>query len=48
MQPCSICLISITQIEWTTEDESLGVAEGAIGAVFVTHESENPRNEKTD
>ena len=32
--------------KWTTEDESLGVAEGAIGAVFVTHESENPRNEK--
>lgn len=32
--------------KWTTENESLGIAEGAIGAVFVTHDSENPRNEK--
>lgn len=31
---------------WTTENESLGIAEGTIGAVYVTHESPNPRNEK--
>lgn len=31
---------------WNTEDESLGIAEGAIGAVFVTHDSENPRSER--
>lgn len=32
--------------KWTTDNESLGVAEGAIGAVFVTHDSETPRSEK--
>lgn len=32
--------------KWTTENESLGIAEGAIGAVFVTHDTKNPRNEK--
>ena len=32
--------------KWTTDNESLGIAEGAIGAVFVTHDTKNPRNEK--
>lgn len=32
--------------EWTTDNESLGTAEGTIGAVFVTHESENPRSDR--
>ena len=32
--------------KWTTENESLGIAEGAIGAVYVTPDSENPRCEK--
>lgn len=32
--------------KWSTDNESLGVAEGAIGAVFVTHDSETPRSEK--
>jgi len=32
--------------EWTTENEVWGVAEGTIGAIHVTHETENPRNER--
>ncbi len=32
--------------KWTTDNESLGIAEGAIGAVFVTHDTKNPRSEK--
>lgn len=32
--------------KWTTENESLGTAEGTIGAVFVTHETENPRSDR--
>lgn len=32
--------------KWTAENESLGTAEGTIGAVFVTHETENPRSSK--
>lgn len=32
--------------EWTTENEEWGLAEGTIGAVHVTHESENPRSDK--
>lgn len=32
--------------EWSTDNESLGIEEGAIGAVFVTHDSENPRSDK--
>ena len=31
---------------WNTENESLGIAEGAIGAVHVTHETENPRSDR--
>ena len=31
---------------WNTDNESLGAKEGTIGAVFVTQESENPRNER--
>ncbi len=29
---------------WTTDDETYGVKEGAIGAVYVTADSETPRN----
>ncbi len=32
--------------DWNTENETLGIAEGAIGAVYVTHESENPRTDR--
>src|SRR5699024_9711341 len=28
--------------DWTTDDEVWGVEQGTIGAVHVTHESENP------
>ena len=31
---------------WTNDTAVWGVAEGAIGAVYVTHESENPRSER--
>ncbi len=31
---------------WTTDNETYGVAEGAIGAVYVTQDSETPRSEK--
>ena len=31
---------------WTTDTAVWGVSEGAIGAVHVTHESENPRSER--
>lgn len=32
--------------EWTEDDEVLGVKEGAIGAVHITHESPNPISER--
>ncbi len=31
---------------WTTDNETYGVKEGAIGAVYVTQDSETPRSEK--
>lgn len=31
---------------WSSENETWGIAEGTIGAVHVTHESENPRSER--
>ncbi len=31
---------------WTTEDSTWGIAENTIGAVYVTHESKNPVNER--
>lgn len=31
---------------WNTDNESLGIAEGAIGAVYVTQDSKTPRNPK--
>lgn len=31
---------------WTTENSTWGVSEGTIGAVHVTHESANPRDER--
>lgn len=31
---------------WKPENEEWGLEEGTIGAVFVTHDSENPRSEK--
>lgn len=31
---------------WKADNEEWGIEEGTIGAVHVTHESENPRNEK--
>lgn len=32
--------------EWTGENEEWGIAEGVIGAVHVTHESENPVSDR--
>lgn len=32
--------------EWNAEDVQLGITQNAIGAVYVTHESDNPRNER--
>lgn len=32
--------------EWSTENEEWGIAEGTIGAVYVTHESENPMSDR--
>lgn len=32
--------------EWTGENEVWGIEEGVIGAVHVTHESENPRTDR--
>lgn len=32
--------------KWTTENESWGISEGTIGAVYVTHDSKNPRSDK--
>lgn len=32
--------------EWTTDNEIWGLAEGTIGAVHVTHETENERSER--
>lgn len=29
---------------WNTENEQWGIAEGAIGAVYITHDSPNPRS----
>lgn len=31
---------------WTADNEEWGLSEGTIGAIHVTHESENPRSEK--
>lgn len=31
---------------WSYENEEWGIAEGTIGAVFVTHESENPMSDR--
>ena len=32
--------------DWTPENEEWGLEEGTIGAVHVTHDSENPRSER--
>lgn len=32
--------------DWTTSNEEWGIAEGTIGAVFVTHDSPNPMSER--
>jgi basic membrane protein A len=32
--------------EWNGDDETWGIKEGTIGAVHITHETENPRSER--
>lgn len=32
--------------DWTYDNETWGIAEGTIGAVFVTHDSENPMSDR--
>lgn len=32
--------------DWNTDNVTWGVAEGTIGAVYVTHETENPRSDR--
>ncbi len=36
----------MTEGQWNTENETWGVKEGTIGAVFATHDSKNPMTDK--